>query len=85
MSKSKTKALAIEALIKERQRIAFDANLFDLRLACTPHAKRASERRKEIEAAIAELKQKPIQLELPLMVPAAKGTSLSGNSFPNTE
>jgi hypothetical protein len=47
--------LAVEALQKERQRIAFDANLFDLRLACTPHAKRCSERRKEIDAAIADL------------------------------
>jgi hypothetical protein len=51
----KATRLAVEALQKERQRIAFDANLFDLRLACTPHAKRCSERRKEIDAAIADL------------------------------
>jgi hypothetical protein len=55
MQSSKTTRLAIEALKKERQRIAIDANLFDLRLACTPHAKRCSERRKEIDVAIAEL------------------------------
>ena len=51
----KSTRLAVEALQKERQRIAFDANLFDLRLTCTPHAKRCSERRKEIDAAIADL------------------------------
>lgn len=51
----KSTRLAIEALQKERQRIAFDANLFDLRLACTPYAKRCSERRKEVDAAIADL------------------------------
>ena len=63
----KTTKLAIDALVREKQRIAFDANLFDLRLACTPHAKRCSERRKEIQAAIAKLKQKPVQLVLPFM------------------
>ena len=63
----KTTKLAIDGLVREKQRIAFDANLFDLRLACTPHAKRASERRKEIQAAIAKLKQKPVQLVLPFM------------------
>ena len=51
----KTSRLAIDALVREKKRIAFDANLFDLRLACTPHAKRCSERRKEIDAAIADL------------------------------
>ncbi len=65
----KATKLAIEALLREKQRIAFDANLFDLRLACTPHAKRASERRKEIEAAIAKLKSQPVQLTLPFMSP----------------
>jgi hypothetical protein len=67
---SKTTRLAIEALKKERQRIAFDANLFDLRLACTAHAKRCSERRKEIDAAIAELSgqaEKPITLHFAQM------------------
>ncbi|MCG2787705.1 MAG: hypothetical protein L6461_21675 [Anaerolineae bacterium] len=54
----KATRLAVEALQKERQQIAFDANLFDLRLACTPHAKRCSERRKEIEAAIADLTER---------------------------
>lgn len=60
--------MAITALKMERQRIAFDANLFDLRLACYPKSKAASERRKEIDAAIAELigqvaiNQKPIHL-----------------------
>jgi hypothetical protein len=63
----KTTKLAIDALVREKQRIAFDANLFDLRLACTPHAKRCSERRKEIEGAIAKLKQEPVQLVLPFM------------------
>lgn len=65
----KATKLAIEALLREKQRIAFDANLFDLRLACTPHAKRASERRKEIEAAIATLKSQPVQLPLPFANP----------------
>ena len=55
MHVSKATRLAVEALQKERQRIAFDANLFDLRLACTPHAKRCSERRKEIDVAIGDL------------------------------
>lgn len=54
----KATRLAIEALQKERQRIAFDANLFDLRLACTPHAKHCSERRKEIAAAIVDLTER---------------------------
>lgn len=58
MDKKATR-LAVEALKKERQRIAYDANLFDLRLACTPHAKRCSERRKEIDAAIAALTGEP--------------------------
>lgn len=48
----KTLRMAVDALIKERRLVAFDANLFDLRLACTPHAKRCSDRRKEIDAAI---------------------------------
>jgi hypothetical protein len=51
--------LAVQALRNERQKLAYDANLFDLRLACYPQAKAASERRKEIDAAIAELSGQP--------------------------
>jgi|GEM_PF-3271088 len=47
--------MAVQSLRDERQKLAFDANLFDLRLACYPKAKSASERRKQIDAAIAEL------------------------------
>jgi hypothetical protein len=51
----KATRLAVAALLKERQRLAFDANLFDLRLSCLPFAKNASIRRKEIDTAIAQL------------------------------
>jgi hypothetical protein len=51
--------LAVQALRNERQKLTFDANLFDLRLACYPSAKAASKRRKEINAAIAELTGQP--------------------------
>jgi hypothetical protein len=51
--------LAVQALRAERQKLTFDANLFDLRLACYPRAKAASERRKQINAAIAELTGQP--------------------------
>jgi hypothetical protein len=51
--------MAVQALRDERQKLAFDANLFDLRLACYPKAKAASERRKQINAAIAELTGQP--------------------------
>jgi hypothetical protein len=51
--------LAVQALRDERQKLTFDANLFDLRLACYPQAKAASERRKQINAAIAELTGQP--------------------------
>ena len=47
--------LAVQALQAESQKLAFDANLYDLGLAVYPMAKSASERRKEIDEAIAEL------------------------------
>jgi hypothetical protein len=47
--------LAILSLRGERQMLAFDANLFDLGVASYPQARTASKRRKEIDAAIAEL------------------------------
>lgn len=56
---NKSIRLAVQALRNERQKLAFDANLFDLRLACYPKAKAASERRKEINAAIARLTGQP--------------------------
>lgn len=51
--------LAVQALRAERQRLAFDANLYDLGIADYPAAKRSSERRKEINAAIGELIGQP--------------------------
>jgi hypothetical protein len=47
--------LAILSLRGERQMLAFDANLYDLGIADYPQARSASKRRKEIDAAIAEL------------------------------
>ena len=47
--------LAILSLRGERQMLAFDANLYDLGVASYPQARAASKRRKEIDAAIAEL------------------------------
>jgi hypothetical protein len=51
--------LAVQALRAQHQKLAFDANLYDLGIADYPHAKKASERRKEIDAAIAELTESP--------------------------
>ena len=47
--------MAVQSLRDERQMLAFDANLFDLGVASYPQARAASKRRKEIDAAIAEL------------------------------
>lgn len=55
MSSKRAISRAIEALKQERRALAFDANLFDLKVATYPHAESASIRRKEIEQAILEL------------------------------
>ena len=52
---TKTKRLAIEAMKKQVQRIAFDANLFDRGLIDHPHYEQASKKRKELLAAIKQL------------------------------
>ena len=56
-----TNKLAIEALRKQIQRIAFDANLWDRGIADYPHAEHCSQKRKQLQAAIAELEGGPTQ------------------------
>jgi hypothetical protein len=53
-----TSKLAIEALRKQIQKIAFDANLFNKGLADYPYAKNCSEKRKELLKAIEELESR---------------------------
>jgi len=48
--------LAIEALQKQIQKIAFDANLWDRKIANYPHAEHCSEKKKEMLAEIERLK-----------------------------
>ena len=57
----KSNKAAIEAIRKQIQRIAFDANLFDLGIADYHHAAQCSKRRKVLLSAIAELEGKPPQ------------------------
>jgi hypothetical protein len=64
--------LAILSLRGERQMLAFDANLYDLGVADYPQARSASKRRKEIDAAIAELTE---SLEVAKVEPAARRRS----------
>ena len=40
--------MLMEAIRKQIQRIAFDANLYDRGLANYPHARRSSEKRKKL-------------------------------------
>ncbi len=49
--------LAIDALRKEVQRIAFDANCFDRGLVDTPHAEKCSKLKKKLLRKIEELSQ----------------------------
>ena len=61
----KNNKLAIEALRKQIQPIAFDANLWDLGIADYPHAQHCSEKRKALLAEIAALeKQRVTQMEM---------------------
>lgn len=75
--KDTTRNTAIEALRRQIQKIAFDANLFDMGLADYPHAEECSRKRKKLLAAIEDLRgnkeeiQKEAvssqQLELPML------------------
>jgi hypothetical protein len=64
--KNKNK-LAIEAIRKQIQPIAFDANLWDRKIASYPHAQHCSEKRNVLLAEIARLEreqQEPIQSKM---------------------
>lgn len=54
MQKS-TKKLAVEALRKRIQKIAFDANMYDIYHAAYPHAENSSKLRKKLLQAIDDL------------------------------
>lgn len=56
-----TRRLSIQALLKEIQGIAVDANLFDLGMAEYPYAEKCSRKKKDLLRAIAELSNKDIQ------------------------
>jgi hypothetical protein len=55
----------IEALRKQIQVIAFDANLFDLGIADYPHARHCSEKRKKLNSEIVRLggEEKPLPFQ----------------------
>lgn len=55
MPSKRTYKLAIEVMQKEIQRIAFDANLYDLGFADFPSAENRSKRRRELLKAIEEI------------------------------
>jgi hypothetical protein len=74
--------LAVQAMRAERQRLAFDANLYDLGIADYPPAKKASERRKEINAAIAELTGQPEPVS---RIVAEKNGPFNAQPAPNPE
>lgn len=57
MTHARAISLAIKALEAEIKRLAFNANLYDMVHADTPVCMDASRRRKELRAAIAELKE----------------------------
>jgi len=67
---SHTTRLAIEAIQKQIQRIAFDSNLFDRGLANYPYAENCSTKRKDLLAAIAELTQPTEFIQLIFSDPA---------------
>jgi hypothetical protein len=54
---SKTNLLAIEAIKKQIQKFAFDANLFDRGIANYPYAEKSSKKRKELLKVISELEE----------------------------
>lgn len=58
MKESQAIRLAIEALEKEVQRLAVDANLRDLYDLRSPHAISASRKRKQLLAALELLREK---------------------------
>lgn len=62
--KGATRRAAVDALRKELQRIAFDANMADRFGATYPYALRCAARRQEIRAALAELEDGREQLSL---------------------
>ena len=53
-----TDRLAIESIKREIQRISVDANLYDMYSATFPYAKRASDKKKRLEAAIKDIEAK---------------------------
>lgn len=59
MAKNK---LAIEAIRKQIQRIAFDANIYDRGLGDYPYAQKCSKKRKELEAQIQALQGETVDL-----------------------
>jgi len=56
---SKTNQAAIEALRRQIQPIAFDANIYDRGIGDYPHAENCSNKRKALLAAIVELQGMP--------------------------
>ena len=50
-----TNKLAVEAIKKQIQKIAFEANLYDRGIADYPYAKKCSEKRKKLLAALEAL------------------------------
>lgn len=58
-----TNKIAIEAIRKQIQKIAFDANLFDLGMSDNPYAERCSKQKKQLLAAIAKLEGKPVEVK----------------------
>lgn len=52
---SKKYKIAVEALKKQIQKIAFDANLWDMGLADYPYAEKCSKKKKELLSVIEEL------------------------------
>jgi hypothetical protein len=57
------KSNILEALRKQRQRVAFDANVQRLYHVDTPHAIRSLERHEELSAQIAELEGEKVAVQ----------------------
>lgn len=65
--------MAIKALLEQRHKIAFDANLADTLNADYPYAINCSKKRKKINEAIAILTELPKMIREPYQPPYSRG------------
>ena len=66
----KANKIAIIAIRKQIQKIAVDANLFDLGLADYPYAEQCSLKRKELQTAIEVIEHRLESLQQPILLEA---------------